>query len=149
MLELKIGTFDTKGVEVFTPWVFTPIDIELQIIREGEEGTSTSGTEQGETIYGKASYIVTIGAGTLRKEEAKKALLQLCFFNSIQWKFTKKTKTEWRRFVARFDKKIVFEYLEGRRSLPKLKVTLIEEKAHFTRGIQTFIDELTEQWQQI
>lgn len=149
MLELKIGTFDTKGVEVFTSWVFTPIDIELQLIREGEEGTSTSGTEQGETIYGKASYIVTIGAGTLRKEEAKEALLRLCFANSIAWKFTKNTKVEWRKFVARFEKKIIFEYLEGRRSLPKLKVTLIEEKAHFTRGIGSFIKELATEWQKI
>jgi hypothetical protein len=146
---LRLATYNAKGVEQISEWEFTPTDIELEILRASEEGESTSGTEFGQPVYLKASYNVMIGAGTLRAEATKKHLLRLLGAHKVLWKFTIGTTTEWRECIPVIDRKVVFEYLEDIRSLPRLKLTLVERKAMFAPDFEKFFAEKSALWQKM
>lgn len=146
MAELKLATFDAKGVEKFFPWALVPIDSELQFIRSAEEGESTSSVDLRAPLFAKAVYVLTIGAGTLRNPENRVHLLRLVFAHKILWKHRIGTKDVWREYTAGFDRQVVLDYLDGRRSLPRLKVTLTETRGRWYRKFEEFIKEVGDAW---
>jgi hypothetical protein len=148
-VQLRFITYNEKGIEQTTEWDVSPIDVEFQPRRASEEGNSVSNTSWGEPVALKASYVVTIGAGTLRAESAKKNLLRLIAAQKVLWKFQSGSTTEWRDFAVEFEEKIVFDYLNDRRSLPKIKLTFVERKARFANSFEKFIDEASRIWQSL
>ncbi len=148
MAELKLTTYDEiTGKEKLTPWTFTPIDSELQLIRQTDtEDESTSTTDLSEPVFGKVSYVLTIGAGTLRREDARKMLLRLIFCKRVLWKHRIANADVWREYTPKFDRSVVFDYLNGKRSLPRLVLTLTETRGRHYYAFEKFIEEVGVSW---
>lgn len=148
MLELQLATHDDKGREKLSLWSFSPLDVELQLVRESGDGDeSTGGTGITDPVYAKSAYVITIGAGALRSDKHRESLVRLLYAHKILWEHTTGTKTEWREYTPEFDRKILFEYLSDKRSLPRLKLTLVTTKARFAPKFEEFIAETISTWQ--
>jgi hypothetical protein len=140
MYTFILTTYDKDGIEQAFAWDFSPIDREpgFETIRQDKPRATGAGSIRPFCI--KEVWSITIGAGTFLSEDHRKNFLRLITAKKIVWKrhlHSKQVETE---FELETDARLMFEYLQDKRSLKRKTFTIVEKEPHYYDTMDEFYE---------
>jgi hypothetical protein len=140
MLSFVITTYNELGLTEDNLWEFTPVDCEpgFDIVKSDKARATGSGAARPFLI--KEVWQLTIGAGTLRLDEHRLNFLRLVTAVKIVWKRKLGNRTIETEFELETDRRLMFEYLQDRRSLKRKTITLVEKEPNYYDSFTTFYE---------
>ncbi len=139
MYSFILSNYDSSGALVTTSWQFTPVDREPGFDINRSDTLRATGVSGGRGFFIKEVWQITIGAATLLVDSHRENFLRLVT-SDIIWQRklgSRKLETE---FVLETDKRVMFEYLQDKRSLKRKTFTLVEKQANYYDQFDEFYD---------
>jgi hypothetical protein len=138
MYEFKLTVYKSEAQEKLVSWKFTPIDREpgFEILRSDKLRATGASNKKAFAI--KEVWTITIGAGTLLFEDHRKHFLQFISAKSFVWVRNLDGKKDETEFELETDSRILFEYLQDRRSLKRKTFTIIEKAPNYYDSFEQF-----------
>jgi hypothetical protein len=140
MLTFVITTYNEFGLTEDYTWEFTPVDREpgFDIIKSDKSRATGSGATRPFLI--KEVWQLTIGAGTLAFSDNRLNFLRLITAVKVVWKRKLGSKTTLTEFELETDRRLMFEYLQERRSLKRKTITLVEKEPNYYDSFAEFYE---------